>query len=161
MSPASTMKLVTTYAALELLGPAYTWETALYADAVPQDGVLDGNLYLQGSGDPALTLERFWLLLRDLRMAGLREIRGDLVLDDSRFMPASGDPGAFDARHRPYNAAGSGAGQFQNHPLPLVVEPDGQRCASSPTRAAPVAIVMVRAVAGACDWRDLFRHGGG
>ncbi|MGE5026994.1 MAG: D-alanyl-D-alanine carboxypeptidase, partial [Betaproteobacteria bacterium] len=80
MSPASTMKLVTTYAALELLGPAYTWETALYGDAVPRNGVLDGNLYLKGSGDPALTIERFWLMLRDLRQAGLRDIRGDLVL---------------------------------------------------------------------------------
>lgn len=63
-NPASTMKLVTSYAALELLGPAYTWKTEVYTDGRLVDGVLTGNLYIKGNGDPQLTLERFWLIGR-------------------------------------------------------------------------------------------------
>ncbi|MEI7429541.1 MAG: D-alanyl-D-alanine carboxypeptidase, partial [Betaproteobacteria bacterium] len=66
MNPASAMKLVTTYAALELLGPAYIWKTTVLTDVAPTNGILEGNLYLRGSGDPRLALEQFWLLLRQL-----------------------------------------------------------------------------------------------
>ncbi|WP_349572017.1 D-alanyl-D-alanine carboxypeptidase/D-alanyl-D-alanine endopeptidase [Azotobacter salinestris] len=86
LNPASTMKLVTTYAALELLGPTHKWHTEFYADGPVRDGVLDGNLYLKGGGDPKLNMERLWLLMRDLRANGVREVRGDLVLDRSHFM---------------------------------------------------------------------------
>ena len=57
MNPASVMKLVTTYAALDLLGPAWTWKTTAWADSVAVDGVLSGNLYLKGSGDPRFAIE--------------------------------------------------------------------------------------------------------
>lgn len=92
--PASVMKLLTTYAALELLGPAYVWKTEAY---------LDGNdLVLRGRGDPKLNYEGFWMLLRNLRGRGLRELRGDLVLDRSYFAPAQ--YGSFDNEvFRPYN----------------------------------------------------------
>ena len=94
VNPASVMKLVTTYAALELLGPAYRWKTEAY---------LDGNdVVLKGYGDPKLNYESFWMLLRNLRGRGLRDIRGDLVLDRSYFgAVANGriDDDAF----RPYN----------------------------------------------------------
>ena len=104
MNPASLMKLITTLAALETLGPAYTFRTEALADAAPENGVLAGNLYLRGSGDPKLTYDRLWLLLRELRGRGLREIRGDLVLDRSVFVPVAHDPAAFDGRPlRPYN----------------------------------------------------------
>ncbi|MBL8482223.1 MAG: D-alanyl-D-alanine carboxypeptidase, partial [Rhodocyclaceae bacterium] len=106
MNPASVMKLVTTYAALQRLGPTHTWSTTAYADAEPLDGVLAGNLYLGGGGDPKLTLEAFWLLLRQLRLHGVRDIRGDLVLDRSRYALPAPDPAAFDgAPQRPYNVA--------------------------------------------------------
>lgn len=103
MNPASTMKLVTTSAALELLGPAYTWKTDVAAtEPVSPTGVLHGNLYFKGYGDPTLTLERFWLLLRELRMAGVREIRGNVVLDQSYF--AAEPETAFDnGTLEPYN----------------------------------------------------------
>ena len=105
MNPASTMKLLTTYAALELLGPAYTWKTEALADTVPANGVLNGNLYLRGSGDPKLTLEQFWLLLRQLRTRGIKEISGDLVLDRSAFSVQPHNPAEFDNEPlRPYNA---------------------------------------------------------
>ncbi len=97
MNPASTMKLVVSAAALDLLGPAATWKTRVHATSRPDaQGVLHGDLYLQGGGDPKLTLERFWLLLRELRQRGVREIRGDVIVDRSFFTTIDGDPGAFD-----------------------------------------------------------------
>lgn len=104
MNPASTMKLVTTFAALELLGPAYTWKTTAWSAATLDKGVLAGDLYLRGSADPKLTFEQFWLLLRQLRARGVREIAGDLVLDRSLIAPTEHDPAAFDEKPlRPYN----------------------------------------------------------
>jgi D-alanyl-D-alanine carboxypeptidase/D-alanyl-D-alanine-endopeptidase (penicillin-binding protein 4) len=94
LNPASTMKIVTTYAALELLGPAYRWKTEAYVDG--------DNLVLKGYGDPKLNYESFWMLLRNLRGRGLREIRGDVILDRSRFAPVPDVP--FDNEpYRPYN----------------------------------------------------------
>jgi D-alanyl-D-alanine carboxypeptidase/D-alanyl-D-alanine-endopeptidase (penicillin-binding protein 4) len=94
LNPASTMKIVTTYAALELLGPAYRWKTEAYVDG--------DNLLLKGYGDPKLNYESFWMLLRNLRGRGLRAIRGDVILDRSRFAPVSDVP--FDNEpYRPYN----------------------------------------------------------
>ncbi|HUW26687.1 MAG TPA: D-alanyl-D-alanine carboxypeptidase/D-alanyl-D-alanine-endopeptidase [Gallionella sp.] len=96
MNPASTMKLLTSYAGLDLLGPAYAWKTEAYLDGELKDGVLHGNLVLKGYGDPKFTLEQFWLWLRELRARGLQEIRGDLVLDRSFFDLPPHDPAAFD-----------------------------------------------------------------
>lgn len=96
MNPASTIKLVTTYAALELLGPTYVWKTTAWTAATQNDEVLDGDLILRGGGDPKLTFEHFWQLLRGLRARGIREIRGDLVLDRT-WMDGSGhDSAKFD-----------------------------------------------------------------
>src|SRR6187399_72481 len=71
MNPASVMKLVTTLAGLEILGPAYRWRTHAYLDGALKDGVLQGSLMLKGTGDPKLSFESFWLLLRALRDRGL------------------------------------------------------------------------------------------
>lgn len=86
VNPASTMKLVTTYAALELLGPSHQWKTTFHTDGPLRDGVLHGNLFLKGGGDPKLNMEKLWLLLRDLRVNGVRQVTGDLVLDRSHFI---------------------------------------------------------------------------
>jgi len=85
MNPASVMKLVTTFAALELLVPAYRWQTEVFAVGPTRGDVLEGNLVLRGHGDPKLTYEGFWLLLRELRARGVRDIRGDVVIDLSFF----------------------------------------------------------------------------
>ena len=95
-NPGSVIKLVTTYAALELLGPAYRWKTEVYLDG--------DDLYLKGYGDPKLNHESFWMLLRNVRGRGVREIRGDIVLDRSYFAPVPAeliDNEVF----RPYNVA--------------------------------------------------------
>jgi D-alanyl-D-alanine carboxypeptidase/D-alanyl-D-alanine-endopeptidase (penicillin-binding protein 4) len=124
MNPASTMKIVTTYAALDLLGPAYTWKTQALADGAVREGKLDGNLYLRGSGDPSLTQERFWLLLRQLRARGISDIAGDLVLDRSAFRLPPHDPAAFDNEPlRPYNA-GADALLINFKSLRLTLSPD-------------------------------------
>lgn len=78
VNPASTMKLITTYAALELLGPTYQWKTEFYTDGTLKDGVLNGNLYLKGGGDPKLNMEKLWLMMRDLRANGVLKVTGDL-----------------------------------------------------------------------------------
>lgn len=105
LNPASTMKLVTTYAGLELLGPAYTWRTDFYASGPVQGEILNGDLILKGYGDPAMTLENFWNLVRALRQKGIRDIRGDLILDRGFFEPQNHDAAAFDGEpYRAYNA---------------------------------------------------------
>jgi serine-type D-Ala-D-Ala carboxypeptidase/endopeptidase (penicillin-binding protein 4) len=103
-SPASTIKVVTTIAALELLGPAYTWHTHASIRGALEGGVLDGDLILQGGGDPYMTLERWWSFARALRAKGLERIHGDIVIDDTAFSLPPEDPGEFDGRpNRSYN----------------------------------------------------------
>ncbi len=102
--PASVIKLLTTLAALEELGPAYQWKTEVWVSAPVRDGRLEGDLYIKGYGDPYLVIEHFWRLLRLLRQEGITTIAGDLVLDQSYFAPGSEDPADFDGRaHRAYN----------------------------------------------------------
>ncbi|OYU46003.1 MAG: D-alanyl-D-alanine carboxypeptidase/D-alanyl-D-alanine-endopeptidase [Burkholderiales bacterium PBB4] len=106
MNPASAMKLVTTYAALDLLGPHYTWATPVFLEGAVRDGTLYGNVYIQGQGDPKLVLERLWLLLRRLQGLGIRTLAGDFVLDHGAYQLAEHDPASFDGDPlRPYNAA--------------------------------------------------------
>ena len=105
MHAASVMKLLTTYAALDLLGPAFSWTTPVYVDGPVRDGTLNGNLYIQGQGDPQLVMERLWLLLRRVQSLGISRISGDIVLDNGAFYVPDQDPGAFDGEPlRPYNA---------------------------------------------------------
>lgn len=109
MNPASVMKLLTTYAALDLLGPAYTWKTTVWTDTAPVDRVLNGNLYIRGSGDPRFAIEHLWSLLRQVQVRGIRQIAGDVVLDRTAFNVPAIDPGAFDDKPmRPYNVGPDG-----------------------------------------------------
>ena len=104
-NPASVMKLVTTAAALDLLGPDYRWITRVYAQGPLVADVLNGDLIIQGSGDPRLAHEDLARLLRRLRSLGVREIQGDLVLDRSLFQTTLDDAAAFDGLpYRAYNA---------------------------------------------------------
>lgn len=100
-NPASTMKVLTTAAALDRLGPAYTWRTRAYATGPVRDQVLEGDLVLVGGGDPFLTAERFWGFVSGLRQAGVQRITGDVVVDNTWFGPQGDDRGAFD--NKPYS----------------------------------------------------------
>jgi serine-type D-Ala-D-Ala carboxypeptidase/endopeptidase (penicillin-binding protein 4) len=105
MNPASVAKLLTTYAALDELGPAYTWKTPVWLAGPIKNGVLEGHVHLQGRGDPKLTLERVWLALQRIRAMGVNEIRGDIVVDQSAFVVPEVSTAEFDNEPlRPYNA---------------------------------------------------------
>ncbi|WP_339804145.1 D-alanyl-D-alanine carboxypeptidase/D-alanyl-D-alanine endopeptidase [Saezia sanguinis] len=104
MNPASVIKLVTTYAALDILGPGYTWKTGVFADGPVENGVLQGSLYIRGSGDPSMTADRLRDLLLEVRAAGIQNIRDNLVIDRSVYAIPEVAPGAFDGEpFRPYN----------------------------------------------------------
>ena len=104
VNPASVMKLVTTYAALDQLGPAYVWNTPVYVQGTVQDRRLRGNVYIRGQGDPKMVVERLWLLMRRLQGEGIQAIEGDIVLDRTAFEVPDPDPARFDGEPlRPYN----------------------------------------------------------
>ena len=109
-NPASVMKLVTTYTALSTLGADYTWKNRIGIDGMIVAGnVLEGNLVLRGSGDPKLVLERIQALFAKVQAKGIREIRGDIILDRSIFNVPDKNPADFDDEPlRPYNAAPDG-----------------------------------------------------
>ena len=157
LNPASTIKLVTTYAALDLLGPAYTWNTEVYASGALQRDVLDGNLILKGYGDPKLTLENFWLLLRGVRARGVREIRGDLVLDRSYFARDDYDPARFDGEPtRPYNTPPDALlVNYKAITVQFIPDPDARRVRlmiEPPLPAVQVVNTLVLSDAPCGDW---------
>ena len=104
MSPASTMKLATTRAALDLLGPNHRWTTEIYYDGEIRQGKLFGNLYLSTAGDPTMSIEKLWRLLSHIKARGITSIDGDAVIDRSIYRIPSHDPATFDQRPtKPYN----------------------------------------------------------
>jgi D-alanyl-D-alanine carboxypeptidase/D-alanyl-D-alanine-endopeptidase (penicillin-binding protein 4) len=105
-NPASVIKLVTTYAALELLGPAYTWRTQFLLSGAHNQGVVTGPLFIRGGGDPRLLQQHLWLVIRALRAQGLQDLRGGLVVDRSLFDLPADQAGQFDGEvNRAYNTA--------------------------------------------------------
>jgi len=105
MNPASVMKLVTTNAALDLLTPAYRWKTEMYRDGDVVNGELQGNLMIKGYGDPSFKAQEFWRLLMTLQQTGIKEIKGDLIIDKSYFAKSVGERHTFDDEiWRAYNA---------------------------------------------------------
>jgi D-alanyl-D-alanine carboxypeptidase/D-alanyl-D-alanine-endopeptidase (penicillin-binding protein 4) len=129
MMPASTMKLVTTYAGLSLLGPDYRWKTTAYADGdVDQNGTLHGDLYIQGTGDPKLVPEELVDLVDQIRRNGITGIDGALVLDKRYFDPSTRDLPAFDEdESAPYNVGPDPLlYAFKSLSFTLTPNPDGQ-----------------------------------
>jgi D-alanyl-D-alanine carboxypeptidase/D-alanyl-D-alanine-endopeptidase (penicillin-binding protein 4) len=157
-NPASVMKLLTTYAALDLLGPAYTWKTEVYADGPIKQGVLNGNLYIKGYGDPFLTLERIWLLLREIKLLhGIREIHGDVILDASYFKLDPVDPGRFDDDpRRSYNAPPSALLVNFNATILHLAADDGVLTVEADPLPSPLVLEnRIHLGSGDCkDWRD-------
>jgi len=156
-TPASVMKLLPTFAALDILGPAYTWKTRAFADGPIRNGVLDGNLYLAGGGDPLMMIERWWRFVTDLRQTGLKEIRGNVVVDDSLFAPIDASPGDFDGKpYRTYNVLPDAmlvnlqSSQFTVRPA------DDRQSIEVAVEPSPTNLVIenrIRAVTGRCIGR--------
>lgn len=159
MNPASVMKLVTTYAGLELLGPTYSWKTDVLLAGELRGGALQGDLVLRGSGDPKLTVERLWLLLKQLRERGLRNINGDLVLDKSFFGAVGADPAKFDGEVlRSYNVGPDALlVNFKTIRFQFMPSVDEKSVSISlDVKPAQLSITnKTRLIAGPCgDWRE-------
>jgi D-alanyl-D-alanine carboxypeptidase/D-alanyl-D-alanine-endopeptidase (penicillin-binding protein 4) len=161
MSPASVMKLVTTFVALELLGPDYRWRTEAYADGTLVDGVLHGDLVLRGRGDPKITVEQWQAFIAQLRTAGVGAIEGNLAIDRSAFALAPHDAGAFDGEpQKPYNV-GPDALLVNFKAAQLVFVPDaltGRAVARVEPPLPSVSVTPAALDAKACgDWHSALR----
>ncbi len=162
VNPASLMKLLTTFAALDMLGPAWSWATPVWLQGTVKDGMLDGNLVIKGSGDPKFVLERVWLLLRRVQQAGVHEIRGDIVLDRSGFNVPDQNPADFDGEPlRPYNVRPD-ALLLNYKALSFTFTPDPARGVATIGVDLPLAGVRVDSsvplTGGPCDdWRGALK----
>jgi D-alanyl-D-alanine carboxypeptidase/D-alanyl-D-alanine-endopeptidase (penicillin-binding protein 4) len=92
LNPASNVKLFTSAAALARLGPEYRFETEVLALPAPSRGVTKA-LYVRGKGDPTFVTERLWMLAGEIARAGVKSVRGDLVIDDGFFDDVREGPG--------------------------------------------------------------------
>ena len=91
LSPASNLKLLTTGAALKILGEDYVFKTVLEYDGELKDSVLSGNIYITGSGDPTLGSDRYKgypssdelinLWVKKIKEAGIKKIQGAVIAD--------------------------------------------------------------------------------
>ncbi len=165
VNPASLMKLLTTQAALDLLGPSWRWKTPVWLDGRlsaagdgARPGAFRGQVVIKGSGDPSLVIERLWLLGRRLQQLGVRDIDGDIVLDRSAFELPAQDPADFDGEAlRPYNVRPD-ALLFNLKAVQLSVRPDAgagvARIAIEPPLAGLAVDATVPLNAEPCgDWR--------
>jgi D-alanyl-D-alanine carboxypeptidase/D-alanyl-D-alanine-endopeptidase (penicillin-binding protein 4) len=154
LNPASAMKLVTAYAALELLGPAFTFRTDVLFTGEIAGGVLAGDLVIRGGGDPKLTYERLWQLSHQLHARGLREIRGDVIVDRGYFAPVKHDPGRFDNDPRRAYNVGPDALLVNFHALDFAFIPDGAgvRVTSEPDLPNVEIASRIRLSDAPCGW---------
>ena len=136
--PASTLKLLTAAAALRVLGPLHRFETALWADRAPDRRGAVEQLYLQGTGDPALREQDLLALADVLRQQQVRRIRGDLVIDDTAFDTARwGTSWAWDDRDDDFSAP-VGALNLHGNAITWVLAP-------GPNAGAPALVQTIPA----------------
>ncbi|MCG3185767.1 MAG: D-alanyl-D-alanine carboxypeptidase DacB [Rhodocyclaceae bacterium] len=155
--PASVLKLLTTYAALELLGPARTWTSEAWFSGPMPRGVLSSPLIIRAGGDPGLGPTELRSLLQMLRARGLRELKGGLVLDRSVFELPEFNPGSFDGQAlAPYNS-GPDALIYNANVVTVRLRP-GPPWRAALVAPAPIGLDIIARIApkeGTCDdWRS-------
>ncbi len=91
LNPASVTKLITTAATLDYFGPNRKFKTKVLLNGRFAKGIVLGDLIFRGGGDPFVVTEKLWQIVQDLKAMGLREIKGDLVIDNSLFQPWAKD----------------------------------------------------------------------
>ena len=123
-TPASTAKVVTTMAGLDLLTPAFRWKTLVRADAAPDERGRITSVSITGDGDPHRVSESLWLMAERLRGLGVREIVGDITLDRSAFAVEVIDQGAFDGEANESYNVGADALLTNMKSLSLTFHPD-------------------------------------
>jgi D-alanyl-D-alanine carboxypeptidase/D-alanyl-D-alanine-endopeptidase (penicillin-binding protein 4) len=136
-NPASNMKLLTTAAALHYLGPSYVFRTEIRRDPELDAGVVRGNLYVRGHGDPTLTTESMFGLVNEVALAGIRRVEGDLVIDDTFFDQVREGPGWEEETGDPAYAAPIGAFSVNFNTFVLRVLPGSRPGAPAVVRAWP------------------------
>lgn len=123
MIPASLTKLLTAAAILQSLGPSRKLETRLWAMARPVRGQLDGDIYLEGGGDPGFVSETLWFLVNELTRTGVKEIKGNVVIDASRFDEVKSDESRQEERVDRAFDAPVGAMSFNWNSVNIFVRP--------------------------------------
>lgn len=83
--PASLSKIPTAGAALAELGTEFQFETKVWYTGQIQDGTLNGDLFLEGGGDPAVVSETYWVIINELKRSGIRRITGQFYVDDTKY----------------------------------------------------------------------------
>ncbi|MCC7442424.1 MAG: D-alanyl-D-alanine carboxypeptidase/D-alanyl-D-alanine-endopeptidase [Bdellovibrionales bacterium] len=136
--PASAVKLLTGYLALKHLGPEHVFLTSVWSTGRVEKGVLNGDLYLQGGGDPSLVSERLYMLAEDVARAGITRVEGDVVVDATAYSDGHFHPSRLKTdSDRPFNAPTSAVsfnynttavyaapGESAGAPARIFVEPD-------------------------------------
>ena len=161
LNPASVMKMITAYAALDLLGPAFTFGTDFLVTGELSGGVLEGDLHIHGGGDPKLTSDRLGIALHDLRARGVREIRGDIVIDRSYFTPVAHDPGRFDNDPRRAYNVGPDAMLVNFHAIEFRFIPGATavQIAAQPDLPNIEIVSRIKPLPGPCGWwRQDLKH---
>ena len=104
-SPASVIKLFTTYSSLLKLGFDYRWETKFLHTGTLRNGTLNGDLYVKASGDPTLETEDVYDIASQIRGAGISRIKGNIIIDRTLFKVSNKNNSGFDKNvYSPYNA---------------------------------------------------------
>lgn len=125
MLPASITKIVTASAVLEHLPPGTKFKTRLASSAQVTDGKLKGPIYLVGGGDPSFVSENMWVLVNNFLRTGIKEIEGDIIVDDSMFDTIRYDDSRESTRvDRAYDAP-VGAMSFNWNSMNVFVRPAG------------------------------------
>ena len=156
-NPASVQKLVTTLASLDLLGPTFGWPTKYYADGRISNQKLEGDLIMLGTGDPFLTADRLWNHVLTLRERGIRDIDGNLVIDNSQFNIPPHDRNAFDGKPQRLYNVGPDAALTNFSATRFVLEPrtsagirSGVNVFADPPLANLQVVNQLKAASGKC-----------
>jgi len=104
-TPASVIKVLSTYAAVLKFGFDYRWPTQFYTVGALKNGVLNGDLIVKGFGDPTLSSKDLIGIVANIKAKGIRKITGNIVIDRTYFAVGTKNNSGFDKNiYSPYNA---------------------------------------------------------
>jgi D-alanyl-D-alanine carboxypeptidase/D-alanyl-D-alanine-endopeptidase (penicillin-binding protein 4) len=141
--------------------PAFVFKTDFLVRGEVSNGVLEGDLVIRGGGDPKLTYEKLWQAAHELRARGLREIRGDVIMDRSYFAVTPHDPARFD--NDPRRAYNVGADallvNFQAVNFKFVPTANGVRVVGEPDLPNVEIASNIKLTKDPCGWwRGKLKH---
>ena len=162
MNPASTIKLLTTVSALDQLGPEYRYKTQLYLKGKIDRGILEGQIYVKGYGDPKLVPENLVQLMEQLKSLGVNKIHADVTLDSSAYSTSVKDSAPNDGEDRKsYNVTPNPLlYSFQTISFNLTSNKRKVDISFTPILANFKVINQLQTYPGACiDWRKNIKLG--